>query len=116
MKTIHDSAAYPIPELPQIPQRTFRITDYGAEAEGLLCTSAIQDTLDACAAAGGGTVIIPPGIWRTGPLTLHSRINLCAERGRWYALNPTTHGTRCCSPITRGLPAGAARLRWTGRI
>lgn len=116
MTNIHDFEVYPIPELPQIPQRTFRITDYGAEAEGLLCTSAIQDTLDACAAAGGGTVIIPPGIWRTGPLTLHSRINLCAERGHWYALNPTIRGIPCCSPITKGLPAGGARLRWTVRI
>lgn len=116
MNNKYDSEVYPIPELPQIPQRTFCITDYGAEAEGLLCTSAIQDTLDACAAAGGGTVIIPPGIWRTGPLTLHSRINLCAERGHWYALNPSIICIRCCSPITKGLPAGGARLRWTVRI
>lgn len=52
MNNKYDSEVYPIPELPQIPQRTFRITDYGAEAEGLLCTSAIQDTLDACAGCG----------------------------------------------------------------
>lgn len=112
MTNIHDSEVYPIPELPQIPQRTLRITDYGAEAEGLLCTSAIQDTLDACAAAGGGMVIIPPGIWRTGPLTLHSRINLCAEQGALvcfeadYTRYPLlfshyegTAGWRCQAPL-----------------
>ncbi|WP_405109636.1 glycoside hydrolase family 28 protein [Paenibacillus sp. FSL K6-1217] len=112
MNSIQDAEAYPLPELPQIPQRTFRITDYGAEAEGLLCTAAIQDTLDACAAEGGGTVVIPPGIWRTGPLTLHSRINLCAERGALVCFEPEytrypllfshyegTAGWRCQAPL-----------------
>ncbi|KUP26398.1 glycoside hydrolase family 28 protein [Paenibacillus sp. DMB5] len=105
--------AYLLPELPQIPERTFRITDYGAESGGLsLSTAAIQAVLDACAAAGGGTVIIPPGLWRTGPLTLHSRINLHAERGAMvqfvsdsslYPLLPSYYegnsGWRCQAPL-----------------
>lgn len=108
-----DSTAYPLPELPVIPERTFNITDYGAEDGGLLlCTSAIQNTLDACAAAGGGKVVIPPGIWRTGPLTLHSRMNLCAELGALVLFEPDpglypllfSHyegnaGWRCQSPL-----------------
>lgn len=73
---------YPLPELPCIPERTFNITHYGATGDGLTsCTAAIQAALDECAATGGGKVIIPPGIWRTGPLTLHSRLNLCVEQG-----------------------------------
>ncbi|NOU81507.1 glycoside hydrolase family 28 protein [Paenibacillus sp. LMG 31459] len=88
MNSLQDSNHYPVPELPRIPERTFRITDYGAAGGELLRTAAIQDTLDACAAAGGGTVIIPPGIWRTGPLTLHSRINLHAERGALVCFEP----------------------------
>lgn len=105
--------AYPLPELPQIPDRTFNITEYGAEAGVLsLCTSAIQAALDACSAAGGGTVVIPQGIWRTGPLTLHSRINLHARGGALvqfvpdpalYPLQPSyyegTSGWRCQSPL-----------------
>lgn len=104
---------YALPELPQIPVRTFTITDYGAEDGGLsLCTSAIQSALDACAAAGGGKVVIPPGIWRTGPLTLRSRINLCAERGALVLFDPDpalyplisshfegTSGWRCQAPL-----------------
>ncbi|MEK5448882.1 glycoside hydrolase family 28 protein [Paenibacillus sp. FSL R7-0331] len=107
------TVAYPLPELPQIPDRTFHITEYGAEAGVLsLCTSAIQAALDACAAAGGGTVIIPQGIWRTGPLTMHSRTNLHAQGGALvqfvpdpvlYPLQPSyyegTSGWRCQSPL-----------------
>lgn len=113
MRVNQKAEAYPLPELPQIPQRTFIITDYGAEAGGLsICTSVLQATLDACAAAGGGTVIIPSGIWRTGPLTLYSRINLRAERGALvqfvsdsalYPLLPSyyegTSGWRCQAPL-----------------
>ncbi|MNO29852.1 Polygalacturonase [compost metagenome] len=106
-------AAYPLPELPQIPERIYTITDYGADGGGLaLCTSAIQAALDACAAAGGGKVVIPPGIWRTGPLTLHSRINLYAEKGALVLFDPDpllypllhshyegTAGWRCQAPL-----------------
>lgn len=106
-------ADYPIPELPQIPEQVFNITDYGAETGGLaLCTAAIQSALDHCSAAGGGTVVIPPGLWRTGPLTLHSRINLCAQRGALVLFVPDpelyplisshfegTFGWRCQAPL-----------------
>lgn len=42
------------------------ITDYGAYIGGDLQTAAIQQALDAVFLAGGGTVRIPRGIWRTG--------------------------------------------------
>ncbi|UQZ35803.1 glycoside hydrolase [Paenibacillus sp. PK3_47] len=113
MSVSTNTMAYPLPELPQIPDRVFTITDYGAEAGGLaLSTAAIQSALDDCAAAGGGKVVIPSGLWRTGPLTLHSRMNLHAERGalvlfvpdpELYPLIPShfegTLGWRCQAPL-----------------
>ncbi len=44
-------------------------------------TTAIQKTVDAAAAAGGGTVRVPAGKFLTGPFTLASHINLHLERG-----------------------------------
>ena len=38
------------------------IRDYGA-ISGMLCTKAIQDAIDACAANGGGQVVIPAGTY-----------------------------------------------------
>jgi hypothetical protein len=46
-----------------------------------LATGALQKAIDACAAAGGGTVVIGPGRYATGPLFLRSHINLHLEAG-----------------------------------
>jgi hypothetical protein len=43
----------------------FDVTEYGATGDGTTDdTSAIQDAIDACAAAGGGTVYFPAGIYQ----------------------------------------------------
>ena len=45
------------------------------------CTRAIATAIAACAQAGGGRVLIPPGQWLTGPIHLHSNIDLHIARG-----------------------------------
>jgi polygalacturonase len=73
--------AQPIP-LPDIPSAVFNITKYGAVGDGkTLNTTAIQKTIDACAAAGGGTVLVPSGNFVFGPITLASSINLHLDAG-----------------------------------
>jgi polygalacturonase len=65
------------PPLPVIPTNTFTVTRYGAVGDGkTLNTAAIQKTIDAATAAGGGTVLFTEGKFLTGPFTLASRINL----------------------------------------
>ena len=45
------------PALPVIPTNTFNVTRYGAVGDGkTLNTAAIQKTIDAASAAGGGVV------------------------------------------------------------
>jgi polygalacturonase len=62
--------------------RGFNVIDYGAVGDGTtLCTPAIQKAIDACAAAGGGTVWLPPGTYLSGALVLKSNITLHVERG-----------------------------------
>ena len=41
----------------------------------------IQDRIDACAAAGGGRVVVSPGEWRTGPIHLRSNVELHLDKG-----------------------------------
>lgn len=43
--------------------------------------NAIQTAVDACGDAGGGTVVIPKGEWRTGPIHLKSNVRLHLEDG-----------------------------------
>jgi polygalacturonase len=75
--------------LPGIPSRDFRITDYDAVGDGSTdCTRAIANTIAAASAAGGGRVIVPPGVYATGPVHLDSRINLHVEEGATLAFIP----------------------------
>jgi len=60
------------------------ITEYGADGSRLqiaLNTEAIQQAIDACAAAGGGTVRVPAGNFLTAPLSLRSKVCLHLDRG-----------------------------------
>ncbi|MGA9118006.1 MAG: glycoside hydrolase family 28 protein [Bacteroidota bacterium] len=69
-------------DIPQFPATTFDIRHFGAVPDGsTLNTRALDSALKACAAAGGGTVIVPPGTWLTGPIELSSNICLRLERG-----------------------------------
>ncbi len=67
---------------PSIPDHSFNITDFGAVADGkTLCTNAFHKAVSACEKAGGGTVVVPAGIFFTGPFDLDSNINLHLEAG-----------------------------------
>lgn len=69
-------------QLPAFPDRDFVITDYGAVGNGIyINTQAIAKAIEDCSSSGGGRVIIPPGVWLTGPITLKSNVNLHLERG-----------------------------------
>jgi polygalacturonase len=67
---------------PSIPNNTVNIKDFGAVNGGYtLNTRAFADAIAAVSKKGGGKVIIPPGIWLTGPIILKSNIELHAETG-----------------------------------
>ncbi|MCU0420172.1 MAG: glycosyl hydrolase family 28 protein [Cyclobacteriaceae bacterium] len=58
------------------PSTTYNIADYGAKGDSVtLNTQAIQKAIDACAAAGGGSVLFPPGKFLTGTIRLRSNID-----------------------------------------
>lgn len=63
--------------LPTFKSDTFNITSYGAVADGLtLNTKSINNAIDACSKAGGGVVVVPKGLWLTGPVQLKNNVNL----------------------------------------
>jgi polygalacturonase len=58
------------------------IYDHGARpGTTSLQTGPIQAAVDACAAAGGGTVLVPSGIYVTGTLQLRDHVTLHLENG-----------------------------------
>jgi polygalacturonase len=73
-----------MPEIPvpTFPDRRMSIVEYGAIADGhTMNTRAFADAIAACVRLGGGTVLVPPGTWLTGPIKIESNINLHLERG-----------------------------------
>ncbi len=60
----------------------FNVKDYGAMGtKSLSAQAAIQKAIDACAAAGGGMVYLPPGEYSSGTLHLKSHVRLHIEAG-----------------------------------
>ncbi|HVT87300.1 MAG TPA: glycosyl hydrolase family 28 protein [Tepidisphaeraceae bacterium] len=58
-----------------------KITDFGAVADGkTLNTIAIQKTIDHLAQSGGGTVIVPEGVFMSGSIFLKPGVNLHVEK------------------------------------
>jgi polygalacturonase len=62
---------------PVFPDTDFVITDYGAIGDGTTkCTVAFSNAVSACSLAGGGRVVVPDGVFLTGPIHLKSNVNL----------------------------------------
>ena len=62
---------------PKFPARDFPITNFGAREGGDFDnTEAIRKAVEACHRAGGGRVVVPPGVFLTGAIHLKSNVNL----------------------------------------
>lgn len=60
---------------------SFNINRYGAKADGItLNTTAINHAIEDCNKKGGGVVVIPAGLWLTGPIELKSNVNLHLQK------------------------------------
>jgi polygalacturonase len=74
---------------PKFPNKTFRITDFGAIGDGQTKnTQAFAKAIKACADAGGGIVLVPAGLWLTGSIELKSNLNLHLEQGAVVLFSP----------------------------
>jgi len=79
---------------PRFPARQFVLTDYGAAGDGTTnCREAFARAVDACAAAGGGRVLVPAGSWLTGAIRLRSNVDLHLARGAaiLFSTNPADY-------------------------
>lgn len=72
--------------LPQVSKPVFKkdtisILKYGAKPDGITVnTVSINKAIAACSAKGGGVVLVPQGLWLTGPLVMKSNVNLHVSR------------------------------------
>jgi polygalacturonase len=87
------------------PGTTFNVRDFGAKGDGKTKdTAALQNALEACASSGGGTVVVPAGIFLTGSIVLGSQTTLKLE------MRASLMG----SPDIEDYPI--VRVRWEGEF
>lgn len=70
------------PAEPAIPDTRTSLVEFGGVGDGeTLNTVAFARAISALESFGGGTLVVPPGIWLTGPIELRSHIRLHLEAG-----------------------------------
>ena len=80
--TCHLPFEMPEVNAPQIPDRQVNLRDYGAVGDGIvLNTEAFAKAIDALSSQGGGRLVVPAGVWFTGPVVMKSNIDLHLEMG-----------------------------------
>ncbi|GAB2533229.1 glycoside hydrolase family 28 protein [Rufibacter soli] len=82
--SIYEGIEFAMPKVKEtkFPDYSVAITKYGAVGDGITKnTKAFEQAINDVAAKGGGTVVIPRGLWLTGPIVLKSNINLHADAG-----------------------------------
>ncbi len=111
---------------PVIPDNQVNIKDFGGVGDGItLNTEAFAKAIDALSQKGGGKLIVPQGVWHTGPIVLKSHINLhlnagavilfAADETLYPFINTSFEGLdtrRCQSPLSAN---GATDIAITGK-
>ena len=119
---------FPMPEVtaPVIPDNQVNLKDFGAVGDGItLNTEAFAKAIDALVQKGGGKLVVPQGVWHTGPIVLKSHINLHLNAGAviLFAADETLYPLidtsfegldtrRCQSPLSAN---GATDIAITGK-
>ena len=119
---------FQMPEVaaPQFPDRQVNLRDYGAVGDGIvLNTDAFARAIDALSQQGGGKLVVPAGVWFTGPIQLKSNINLHLQVGAVILFSPDEtlypiietsfeglDTRRCLSPLSAN---GCENIAITGR-
>ena len=126
-KKYTENLPFPMPEVaaPVIPDAKVCLKDYGADPTGqTLSTEAFAKAIDTLYKMGGGHLIVPAGVWLTGPIVLKSNIDLHLEMGAvikfapdeslYQLIHTSFEGLdtrRCQSPLSAN---GATNISVTG--
>jgi polygalacturonase len=76
-------------EMPNFKKNTVSVADFGGVGDGVaLNTEAFKKAIAALEQKGGGTLVVPAGVWFTGPIELKSGIDFHLEKGALILFSP----------------------------
>ncbi|MDQ3683830.1 MAG: glycoside hydrolase family 28 protein, partial [Bacteroidota bacterium] len=105
---IAQKANMPVVQQTSFKKDTISILKYGAKPDGItLNTKSINEAIIASNKKGGGVVMIPSGMWLTGPVILLSNVNLHLQKNA--LLQFTTDFTQY--PLVEGNWEGLPQMR-----
>lgn len=106
----------PYVQRPTFPDRHVNLLDYGGNPDGItLNTSAFADAIQDLSKKGGGTMIVPKGIWFTGPIVFESNINMYLEKGALILFSPDKDLYPLVETIFEGLETRRCQSPISGR-
>ncbi len=88
---VYDGIEFDMPKVkePVIPNNSVNIANLGGVADGqTLNTDIFKKAIDQLSAKGGGKVIVPAGIWMTGPIIMKSNIEIHLQDGALVRFSP----------------------------
>jgi len=96
----------------KFPSAALNIAQFGAVPDGKTdCTKAFAAAIDSISKMGGGHVIVPRGVWKTGPIVLKSNIDLHLAKGAtilgsenkelYVQKNDPRDGSKKCNALIR---------------
>ena len=103
-------------EAPVFPNRSVNLKDFGAIGNGEeLCTEAFAKAINSLSEQGGGHLIVPAGVWFTGPIVLKSNIDLHLKKGSIILFSPNVDLYPLVETVFEGLDTRRCQSPISGR-
>ena len=117
-ESLYENIPFSMPKVqaPVFPDNRVNLPDVGGKPDGIsLNTEAFEKAMKSLSDKGGGTLIVPKGIWFTGPIVFRSNINMHLEKGALILFSPDFNLYPLVETVFEGLDTRRCQSPISGR-